>query len=685
MMKRKMSAARLCELCHSPLLSLEDDICPRCILASAAADALGHGPSTETLRQDATYTPDAMIAGRYRVVRMLGSGGMGSVYETQDTTGGTVALKLIHLVDRSNSEATVRFQRECEILAKLDHPNIAKFLASGITSDGTPFLAMEFIDGRHIDDYCDDHTLNVEERLKLFKTLCATVHYLHLQGVVHRDLKPNNILVTPGGTVKLLDFGIAKQSHPLLPAQQSLTRSGLRLMTPEYASPEQVRAEPATPVSDVYSLGVVLYELITGHRPYRLRSRILHEIMRAICEESPDLPSVAVTRPATQSNGAEISPAELGRRRKTSPENLRKSLTGELDAILLKAMAKDPRDRYWSADQFAADLGAQMAGAPLQAGSRSTFLTAIGDTLKRNVNVLGMVIAAVAAVATGSVQISSMGIGILTLAAIAMALWNICMHPLWGPRIAANRVIGIFSLYTVGMVALIAPVPFVFAVRFAEDIENSRKQAPTVDRMPEYDPNWFETRFPWWGALELAALTLLVAAIGISLIKLRWTGNQLAVFRLRGVRRIISLFVGWNVVIGGVWAMCEGHLDVSSLLTTALGALFVFWSKRYAGRFEIRERAIVLHGNVWSWRDIRSFSWEPSSLDDDNRVLRIEVRRALVFSPPVRVELHKCQVEEADTLLQAMLSPWPGQTASPSHTKESDPAIVRGPLPQPPA
>jgi serine/threonine protein kinase len=679
MMKRKMPAARACEVCGSPMIGLEDEVCPRCVLASAAASA-----STETLRQDTTYAPDAMIAGRYRIIRLLGSGGMGSVYEAQGSGGARVALKLIHLADRNNSEATIRFERECEILAKLDHPNIAKFLDSGVTSDGMPFLAMEFVDGRHIDDYCDDHTLNVEERLKLFQSLCSAAHYLHMQGVVHRDLKPNNILVTAEGVVKLLDFGIAKQSHPLLPAQQSLTRSGLRLMTPEYASPEQVRAEPVTPVSDVYSLGVVLYELVTGHRPYRLQSRILHEIMRAICEESPDLPSVVVTRPATQSNGTEVSPAELGRRRKTSPETLRKSLTGEMDAILLKAMAKDPRDRYWSADQLASDLQAHIAGAPLLAGRGSTLITSIGDTLKRNANVLVVVLAAVAAGATGSVQISSVGIGILTLAAVAMAVWNICMHPVWGPKVAANRVIGMFSLYTFGMFFILVPVLFLCIVRIVDIVENVRKKIP-IERVPAFGPGSFDNRFPWLNVVGVVALILMLAAIVIAMSQLRWTGRQLAVFKVGGMRRMLSGAVG-AIFISSSVRMPNENTDVSNWLILTLGCILLLWTRRYAGRFEIRERAIVLHGNVRPWRDIRSFSWEPSKLDADNQVLRIEVRRLLGFSPPMRVELHKSQVEEANTLLQAMLSPWPGHTAfAPGHTKESDSAIVRGPVPQPPA
>src|SRR5262249_44453720 len=234
-----------------------------------------------------------------------------------------------------------RFFREREILAHFDHPNIGKLLDVGTTSDGRPYFVMEFIGGLPIDEYCDQKKVPIRERLELFLKVCATVEYAHQNLVVHRDLKPRNILITPDGEPKLLDFGIAK----LLDDQPDMTVATERLMTLEYASPEQVRGEAITTTTDVYSLGVMLYELLTGQRPYRLKSLPLHEATEVICNTTPTRPSVAVLQSPNP------QPARV--------------LRGDLDNIVLMALRKEPQRRYSSVGQFAEDIRRYLESRPV--------------------------------------------------------------------------------------------------------------------------------------------------------------------------------------------------------------------------------------------------------------------------------------------------------------------------------
>src|SRR5215471_16320792 len=300
--------------------------------------------------------------GPYEILRELGAGGMGTVYLAARVDGvfrKFVAIKIVK-AEAASPEALRRFQKEREILASLDHPNIARILDCGSTDEGLPYLVMEYVEGKRIDAYCDEHRLSVSERLRLLGTVFSAIRYAHEKHVVHRDLKPSNILVTADGTVKLLDFGIAK----LLPGPEetiSLTRTNLLAMTPEYASPEQIRGEAVTPLSDVYSLGVLAYELLTGRRPYRLRNRIFHEIARVICEKPPTRPSAAVTQPGSEtegSNGPNVSSWSRG----VSPEELRRELAGDMDGILLKALEKDPLRRYSSVAEFSEDVRRHLEG-----------------------------------------------------------------------------------------------------------------------------------------------------------------------------------------------------------------------------------------------------------------------------------------------------------------------------------
>ena len=236
----------------------------------------------------------------------------------------------------------------------LDHPNIARLLDGGTTENDRPYLVMEYVEGLPIDHYCDRHTLGTEDRLKLFQRVCAAVHYAHQHLVIHRDIKPTNILVTKEGVPKLLDFGIAKLLTPELAAQTlDPTLTAMRLLTPAYASPEQIKGQPITTATDVYSLGVLLHELLTGHKPYRVDSRAPLEVMKAVLEKEATKPSSSVDfslRPPSQAKAY---------------ATLRRRLRGDLDNIVLTALRKDPQRRYASVQQFSEDIRRHLKGLPV--------------------------------------------------------------------------------------------------------------------------------------------------------------------------------------------------------------------------------------------------------------------------------------------------------------------------------
>jgi serine/threonine protein kinase len=246
---------------------------------------------------------------------------------------------------------------ERQIMAVLDHPNIARLLDVGAIK-GLPYYVMEYIEGEHIDVYCDHRRLSTRDRLNLFLQVCAAVQYAHQHLVVHRDLKPQNILITSDGTPKLLDFGIAKPLDPEIFLQTTaLTLSNMKPMTPEFASPEQIRGDPITISSDVYSLGVLLYRLLTGHSPHQAEGKQLHELVRAISEAEPLRPSLVIDRVTQQTDDAgrpiQLSPEGVSEVREGHVEALRHRLRGDLDNILLKALRKEPERRYGSVEQFA--------------------------------------------------------------------------------------------------------------------------------------------------------------------------------------------------------------------------------------------------------------------------------------------------------------------------------------------
>ena len=311
--------------------------------------------------------------GPYRVLRELGRGGMGVVYLAERDDGQyrrRVAVKVLrHGPDSDELER--RFLAERQILASLNHPNIAQLLDGGVTDAHIPFLVMEYVDGVPITTYCDRQRLGIEDRLQLFRDVCAAVHHAHQNLVIHRDIKPSNILVTEDRRVKLLDFGIAKLMNPTLgPADQAFTRTEWRIMTPEYASPEQVRGDSLTTASDVYALGVLLYELLCGRRPHRLTTRSPQELTEIIVQREPELPSVAVSRPEpTTADGAaaDQTPEAVAADRHLSVERLRGRLRGDLDAIVMMALRKESARRYGSADLLWEDVQRHLDGLPVLA------------------------------------------------------------------------------------------------------------------------------------------------------------------------------------------------------------------------------------------------------------------------------------------------------------------------------
>ena len=300
----------------------------------------------ESIAQSLAWQGSGQEIGPYRLTRLLGDGGMGQVYLAERSDHlyeQKVAIKLMHAGLKQAATMLLRFSAERQILANLSHPNIARLLDAGITSDNVPYLVMEYIDGLHIDRYCREHGLGTRQVLELFLALCSAVEYAHKSLVIHRDIKPGNIIVDGNGTPRLLDFGIAK----LLDADpgNALTRITERIMTPEYASPEQVRGEPVTTATDVYALGVLLYELVAGRRPFQLEEKSPLEVIRVICEEEPRAPST-LGLPADNFPQAR-SPGEPGSRsRQYCPDG----------------HAQGAARRYASVSALSADIQAYLAG-----------------------------------------------------------------------------------------------------------------------------------------------------------------------------------------------------------------------------------------------------------------------------------------------------------------------------------
>jgi len=323
--------------------------------------ALGNEKLWQNLDQQFDHFVGKNLGG-YKIISELGRGGMGAVYLAERDDGEfeqTVAIKVIKR-GMDTDEIVRRFKYERQILAKLQHPNIARLFDGGVTEEGLPFIVMEFVEGIPIDQYASENGLSIKKRLELFQSVCDAVQYAHRNLIVHRDLKPGNILVDKEGRVKLLDFGIAK----ILEEEESdtipLTKDEGKRLTPEYAAPEQIKGERVTPSTDVYALGVILFELMTGQRPYRFESKMIQEIERVIVESTPAKPSTVVTKDL----GNDVSTFNVKGR---APSSIKKTLSGDLDAITLMALRKDPERRYASAAEFSADISAYLRGLPVLA------------------------------------------------------------------------------------------------------------------------------------------------------------------------------------------------------------------------------------------------------------------------------------------------------------------------------
>ncbi len=344
--------------------------------------------------------------GAWRVLREIGRGGMGTVClgkRADRQFEQRVAIKLIH-PGMDSASVLRRFVTERRILASLDHPNIARLYDGGSTDDGSPYFVMEFIEGVPIDRYCDERRLSVTKRLDLFRQVCAAVTFAHQSLVIHRDIKPSNVLVTGDGTAKLLDFGIATILHDTEAGTDPRTATVQHLMTPEYASPEQIQGLRATTLSDVYSLGVMLYELLSGRPPYHFASRSLAEVARVLSEAKPERPSTAITSPrraeADSARAAEDA-ERISAVREGSVDRLHRRLRGDLDNIVLKAMHADPPRRYASVEQFSEDIRRHLVGLPVIARP-DTFTYRTRKFVGRNRVAVGAVILVALALVGGA-------------------------------------------------------------------------------------------------------------------------------------------------------------------------------------------------------------------------------------------------------------------------------------------
>ena len=341
------------------------------IASSETADDYFHNLASHSgvpTESEPSELPAGKRIGNYKLVELLGRGGMGAVYLAErddDEFRMRVALKLLPL-GLDTEEARQRFRRERQILARLQHPNIARLYDGGVTEDGTPYLVMEYVEGTPVDAFCDAGQLDLRRRLRLFVEVCEAVDQAHRNLIVHRDLKPNNILVSEAGRVKLLDFGIAQALDVELGGLGTVTRIA-RPMTLAYASPEQIRGEALTTASDVYELGVLLYRLLVGHHPYPVPSGSLAEMERIIADVDPVAPSSAVKGPMESVGGGRSSPEEIAASRSTSVTRLQRQLAGDLDRIVLMALRKEPERRYPSARAFAEDVTRYLDGYPVVA------------------------------------------------------------------------------------------------------------------------------------------------------------------------------------------------------------------------------------------------------------------------------------------------------------------------------
>jgi len=356
-LRRELNSLLACDIPETPLVN-DSFLPPNTVLTDVASPALSDRTSQRI--------------GPYRLLRLLGHGGMGSVHlavRDDDHYRKQVAIKLLKR-GMDTDFMLNRFRQERQILADLEHPFIARLLDGGATDDGLPYFVLEYVDGSPITTYCADHNLDLVERLRLFRLVCEAVQYAHQHLVIHRDLKPGNILITQERIPKLLDFGIAKLMDPERSVETpTLTGVGQRMLTPDYASPEQFLGQTISTASDIYSLGAVLYELLMGQRPHRLEVDSPAAMEKAICEVEPDKPSTAVVRGSQD-------PPRLRRQRS-------RELSGDLDNIILTALRKEPQRRYTSVAELSDDLQRHLEGLPVTARD-DRFTYRMGKFIRRH-------------------------------------------------------------------------------------------------------------------------------------------------------------------------------------------------------------------------------------------------------------------------------------------------------------
>ncbi|HEY6328950.1 MAG TPA: serine/threonine-protein kinase [Blastocatellia bacterium] len=598
---------------------------------------------------------EGSLIGPYEILRQLGRGGMGTVYLCRRTDGAPpklVALKILRS-DYASEDLLRRFEQERRILASLDHPNIARILDGGTTPDGLPFHVMEYVDGESIDRYCDRHQLDVEARLALFQQVCAAVAAAQANSIVHRDIKPTNILVTRDGVVKLLDFGIAKRLR--LGEDDTtlwLTRTGLRPMTPEYASPEQIQEGEVTRATDVYSLGVVLYEVLTGHRPYRLKNRVFHEVLRVVCEEDPTLPSLAIsTPPDAPGIKPKTDPETIARLRQTNISDLRKQLSGDLDGIVLKALRKEARHRYASAAELNDAIRRHREGLPVEAGSGRYYRFA--KTLNRNRGWLMLALFLITAIAVGGIHVTWLA---LWLGMGAMAIW--ASLQVVGDRQLSRKVAdGPFWPALTGVVIAAFYVSVIgpdFVNGFLKGFIDGR--AGSQLSPPKFDPRW-----------DAASWITLSWCVLFGLLVLKW------LFRGRwGGRLVLDASSRRNRVFGAialislvyflieVWSLASGAARTDILARSLfLGVVDIFlWVFLYilSGRVEFRQFGVQTAAAFYSWRNIEAYDWDASI--DGRNLLNLIMRGRHPILPAVHIKIGQGKRPRVDALLTGFLSDW---------------------------
>jgi len=596
-------------------------------------DLLDHPPAAPA-RSDGRL--EGRRVGPYEVLRELGRGGMGTVYlasRADQVFRKNVAIKIVR-PEVGNPEVVRRFQQEREILASLDHPGIARVLDGGMTEDGLPYLVMEFVEGQPIDRYCDERRLTINERIELFDQVCDAIHYAHSEGVIHRDLKPHNILVTGDGKVKLLDFGIAKllRRGPE-ETTLSLTSDGMLLMTPEYASPEQVRGETIGKASDLYSLGVLLYELLTGRRPYRLSSRVYHEIMRVICEEPPTRPSNAVTRDTAAKSKSAESVEAISRARCGTPKELQRMLSGDLDNILLTALQKDPEKRYKTAEELKADLQRRLEGKPVAANAGRPLYVAL-SWIHRNQLALLLVGLLVLGLATGAVRLNKYGLLFVAVVIPSIACGYFLTRALLGAEIAKKRM----RWFVKFMLAM-----FTFAILTASL------------------PHAFWTMGMFVIVMSVYALGYLAAWP----LRERWAG-PLFLDLTRSFKEdwlipsVIAL--GMLFQTPGIIANIVEAGPIPQLLSPVGIMIVMAVSLALANRAELREKGIICHCRLIRWNRIGSYTWQDGR--GGRRMLMLNLTGGLLrFSPPLQIIVRPGRETQVNTVLERFLGEWPDQSA----------------------